>query len=877
MTDVEGSTRHARLLADDWPAVLVRHHLLLREAFATAGGRVVNTSGDGALATFASAAEAVIGCVEAQRRLGIEPWPTGTTVRVRMGVHVGRVVEVDGELVGLAIHQAARVAAAGSGGQLLLSGEAARALGEPPPLGLSLIRLGRFRLKDFEQPIALIRVDADCLEVVATDPRAPSAVEGRLPVPRTTLVGRELDLAAIGAAVEASALVTLVGPGGVGKTRLAVEAARHAAPRFGEVVFVDLARVTDPRLVPDLCAGALGLRLEASDPLEALTSGLQGRSCLVVADNCEHVIDAAAEAVAAMLEAGHDVHVLATSREPLSLTVESLRRVEPLDLPVPGATREVAAASPAVRLLLDRLGPRDRPVSDRDLQTAAMIARRVDGLPLAIEFAAGRARSSGVRALENLGDQLRTLRAGRGFPARQQTLAATLDWSHSLLTDEQRAAFRRLAVFRGGFTLDLVATVIDCEPDLATELVLELVDRSLVSSIEAVGRYRFLESVGAYAEERLEEAGEVDETLDRHLAVMVDVATRLGDTTSDPAVLDLLAAEHANFQQALEHALTKEDTVALELAEALSSYWTIRGHLREGAGWLRRSLKLPGGSDHARAGCLVAAAQLAMMAALDDEAQQLANEALELAPTAPVCMRARIIIGSVVSRYDPAQARDLADAVRDEARATGDTVAEMKALQALGAAAQRLEETEQMVDFTGAALSLARQLGDRSSAATLLSNLAAGLSDLGRPDESLVALAEATNLRTELGDTRGLAITLLNRSEVELRLGQNVDALHSALTAARTLIAVGEARPVPAACINAAGALLRLGRESDAARLLAALAPEIDRLPAAHQREFHDICASLGDGPSGLLDQAWTEGTHMTVGEVIERIDITGD
>ncbi len=475
-TDIEGSTNLARTLGDRWPGVLEQHHDILRTAIREAGGIVIRTEGDAFFAVLASAVDAIAACAEAQRRLAAHRWPDEGPVRVRMGMHTGEGrLGSDQEYVGLDVHRAARIAAAGHGGQVLISEATEALVGDKRPDGVSIRDLGPHRLKDFDEPQRILQL---VIEGLSSEfpPIRTLEIPTNLPVRLTSFVGRDGEVAQVAGLLESARLVTLTGPGGTGKTRLAVEAASGVLDRFPDgVFFVDLAPITDPALVPSAVLTAVGPRGGAGplSELERLQIELRDREILLVLDNFEQVIDAA-PAVGAILAAAQRIRVLATSRSPLRLEGEREIPVAPLDLPgaaAPLPPRDLYRFE-AVALFAERATAVD-PGFAIDEDNAAVIVeicRRLDGLPLAIELAASRLRVlSPAAMLERLDRGLPLLSGGpRDRPGRQRTLRDAIDWSYRLLPPAVASLFQLLCVFAGGFTIPAAESI--CGPDGALEV-----------------------------------------------------------------------------------------------------------------------------------------------------------------------------------------------------------------------------------------------------------------------------------------------------------------------------------------------------------------------------------------------------------------------
>jgi predicted ATPase/class 3 adenylate cyclase len=522
-TDIEGSTsmleRH-RVAAG---AAFARHHDLLRAAVEAEGGVVFETVGDAVYAAFARPVDAIRSSVAIQHALEAEDWGEVGALRARIAVHSGAVEARGRHYFGPALFESARLQSLAHGGQTLTSAATSALAGADLTDGISLRAMGTHRLKDLLSPLEVFQVDAPGLPDRFPPLRAATAAPTNLPTDPTAFIGREGDLAAVSALLEEHRFVTLVGPGGAGKTRLAVESGlRHLADSPEGAWIAELAPITDPDFVLATIADLWNLRsIDRADLDDVIARHLAPRQLLLIVDNCEHLLDTIAPLVDRMLRSSAGLSVIATSREPLGIAGEAVYRVPSLSLPEESGD---PMDSESVRLFLDRarLVRPDFSPTDDELTAVRRICRRVDGMPLALELAAARLRSlSPVELAQRLDRSFHILTGGsRTALPRQRTLEATIGWSHDLLSDPERAVFRRLAAFAGGF--DIAAAEAVCagngvEDSDVLDLLDSLVLKSLVLTLHGPSsRFRMLEPIRQYAQEALAAAGEADETRRAH-------------------------------------------------------------------------------------------------------------------------------------------------------------------------------------------------------------------------------------------------------------------------------------------------------------------------------------------------------------------------
>ncbi|CAA9576383.1 MAG: Transcriptional regulator, AfsR family, partial [uncultured Thermomicrobiales bacterium] len=596
-TDVEGSTARWERDRPTMAAAVDRHLALLRQAVAAHGGVPFKTVGDAVQAAFPSAPRAVAAALDAQRALLAEDWSAVGGLPVRMALHAGEAApDGRGDYLAPTLNRLARLLSTGHGGQVLLSQAVQQLARGALPEGAALRDLGEHRLRDLLEPERVFQLLHPELPEAFPPLRSLAGRPHNLPMQPTPFLGREREVAEVTGLLRRgeARLLTLAGPGGVGKTHLALAAAAELLDAFPDGAwFVDLAPLADPALVPTAVATALGLR-EAGGrpPADAAANHLRDKAALLVLDNWEHLLGAA-PFVADLLAACPRLAVLATSRAPLRLRGEREHPVGPLALADPAADAAALAGSEAVALFVERARA-VKPgfaLDETNAVAVAGIVRRLDGLPLAIELAAARVRVLAPPALlARLDRALPLLTSGpRDAPARQRTLRDAIAWSHGLLSPDERDLFRRLAVFVGGFTLEATEAVADLGGELDALGGLEgLAEDSLLRPAEGPGgepRFTMLATVREFAREQLEASGEAAVAHGRHAAFFTVLAESAAPELTGPdqgAWLARLEAEHDNLRAALVWAEGHEPESCLRLAGALWRFWYARGHLAEG-------------------------------------------------------------------------------------------------------------------------------------------------------------------------------------------------------------------------------------------------------------------------------------------------------
>jgi predicted ATPase/class 3 adenylate cyclase len=781
-SDIEGSTKLVQRLGLRFKDLLERHEALVREAYGGTGATEVRTVGDAFFIVFPTADAAVKAAVAAQRAHATEPWPEDGVIRMRVGLHTGLATRGGDDYVGIDVHLAARIAGASHGGQIVVSDQTRTLLREPGD-GIDLRDLGDHRLKDVGS-LRLWQVVAPGI-AERFPPLASLEVPTNLPADATDFIGREREVGEIRDLVRASRLVTLTGPGGTGKTRLSLRVAREVTPEFPHgVFFVPLEPIRDPALVPATIAHALDLPEEASrSASEVLKERLRDRSTLLVLDNFEQVTGAA-PMVGDLLKAAPRVRCLASSREVLHVYGEQ-------EYPVP-----VLSDEDALTLFTQRAqmaNPRFA-LTEVTREVARAIVARLDRLPLAIELAAARMKVFSIEALlTRLEKSLSVLTSGaRDLPERQRTLRGAIAWSYDLLSEGERAIFRRLGVFVGGCRIETAERV--CDPDGVLDVTVvdalpAFVDKSLLRcDADADGETRFtmLLTIREYALERLNEAGETADARRRHaewVLALAEEAKPVLTAGEDAPIIARLAEEHDNVRAAIAWALdTGEAGIGMRIAEGIWRFWQQRGHLAEGRALLERLLALPAAAAPTveRAKGLAAMAGLAYWQSDFAPLPSAYKEALEI--------HRRVSTGSDLAEavYNAAfvgftegdipAARRYLEEGRDLYAAAGDASGVSAANEALAALFFRTQDTPAAVAAQSAVVAHRRSQRNAFRLVDSLTLYSLLLLESERTDEGLRTAREGLALARERGNVAGTIGFLLILARHAVGKGRPADA-----------------------------------------------------------------------------------------------------
>ncbi len=915
-TDIEGSTRLWEQEGERMPAALAGHDALSRAAVEGNRGTIVKMTGDGMLAAFDDPLDAVNAIVGLQLALGDAGATNGIPFRVRCGLHLGVVERRNDDVFGSQVNRAARIMGAAHGGQALLSQAVVDQVRDRLPPSVSLVDLGGVRLRDLATTEHVYQLAHPDLRRDFPALRSLEETPNNLPLQVTSFIGRERELADIKRLLGGTRLLTLLGMGGLGKTRLSLQVGADALDKYPDGVwFVDLAPIMDPALVPNAAAQVLGVREEPGKALtQTLCAYVKEHKLLLILDNCEHLVAACANLANALLLGAPDVKIVATSREALHIRGEQTYPVLPLAAPDRNAGVEALLRSEAVQLFVERaqLQKPNFALTERDAPAVAEICARLDGIPLALELAAARMRSLTVNDINTrLHDRFKLLTGGsRVALERQQTLRALVSWSYDLLHEQEQMLLDRLSVFAGGFDLEAAEVVCSAEPlasDDVIDLLRSLVEKSLVMVDEGHGisryglletirefarehltkRYDMLGTVREFAQERLVDRDDVAATASRHCNYYLDFAKKARQELSGPDQGEWTArleTELDNLRAAIALALGGgvDPVIAVKFEVALMRFRILRGYSTEARNNVRAALLLPGINEPnaARAHALYVGGVLATNQSDRAEATRMLGECLEIrrglgAPRETAA--ALSTLATLHLQYDDiAKAREYEEEAIGIFRDLGDRIGEGIGLQTLGEISVRQADYEGAMRLFGECLEIAQSTGDQELESDCERQLGDLALSVGDPASAQACFARSLEVCREANDKRGEAIALWRLGRTDLALGDFEPASRNLAEALRALRAF-EMNAEVIGCLEDYARYLRYeGRIEYAIQVSAAASAVRDALAlprsaaaeAGRQSELAALRAALGDAE---FDRAWSTGRRWTLDKAIER------
>lgn len=897
-SDIEGSTRMWEEDSHAMSQALTRHDALVRKAIEDEGGHIFKTFGDSFCAAFDTAYHALNAAFAAQQALGAETWPTPLDVRVRMALHTGAAEARDGDYFGPPLNRVARLLSVGYGGQVLISLVTEELVRDNLPQGCTLRSLGEHRLRDLGRSETIFQLFGPRLsgEFPALKTLDNPTLPNNLPLQLTSFIGREKEIGDVIALLQKSSLVTLVGTGGAGKTRLALQVAAEILEEFPDGVWqVELAPVREPDLVARTALQVLGIPDKPGQTLtQALVDGLKAKRLLIVLDNCEHLLPASSQVVSALRRACSGVRVLATSREPLGVSGEQTFRVPSLSLPSPKAAVSLQNVGQfeAVRLFVER-AMLVKPNFELTTQNAAVLSQvctRLDGIPLAIELASARVRTMPVEDINaRLDNRFRLLTGGdRSALPRQQTLRALIDWSYELLSESERLLLTRLSVFVGGWTVETAAEVCSSEGMEDWEvfdLLSSLVDKSLVvAAVQSdAARYHLLETVRQYCMERLQESGEAATFRARHRDVFMELAEEAENQLTGPDQrrwLEVLECEHDNLRAALAWSAESQDGAipGLRIAAALGKFWLQRGYWTEGRQHLERALSREWKTVMLEPGirATLAAGRIAISQGAYAAARTMLTEILELCRVTgnrAGAGDALHFLGVLAfSEGEFIQARPLLEDALEIYEKLGDKRRIAAVLNNLGNTTGQQEDYAAARPIFEKSLRICREIGDKRGTLVALCNLGNGALD-----NREYALAKALNeesfeLCKELGDRMAMSVLLGNMGELAFLLEDYEGSKRFFSDGVRLATELGDSIGVAYGLEGFASLAQVAGHGERAARLWGAAsalreasgAPIEPRDRVLYERQVEQTRSALGD--SGF-EHAWNEGAKLSASE----------
>jgi len=893
-SDIEGSTQRWETNREAMKAAVARHEQQMRAAIAEHGGYIFKTLGDAFCCAFPTAPQALAAAVEAQLALGKEDFSSVGGLRVRMGLHTGYAEERNGDYFGPAVNRVARLMSIGHGGQVLLSGVTRELAHSELPTGAALSDLGSHRLKDLTEAEQVWQLTVAGLPAEFPPLKSLDTLPNNLPIQRTTFVGRDHDVTEVKELISRHRLLTLVGSGGVGKTRVALQVGADLLDHYPDGVwFADFAPITDPELVSSVIAQVLGMNQQEGKRVdESIPAWLKRKKLVLILDNCEHVLDTVAAIAALVIGTAPDVRIVNTSRQVLDISGEEVFRVPSLDVPhtIADLTPAAVAEFGAVALFVDRARSVDKSftLTEATAPIVADICRRLDGIPLAIELAAARVKVLSVPNLaQRLNERFKLLTGGsRDVLPRQKTLGALIDWSYDLLTPQEQMLFLRLGIFAGGFALEAATRV--CGGDGLDEieildLLASLADKSLVVA-DTSGeqeRYHLLESTRAYALEKLD-ANERERLARAHAEYFSALAREASDRYGAGSTVAWLAdaeRELDNFRAALEWGLTQGHDAALvaAIAGGLEQFWYRNGLAVEGRYWIERALERVDSEEHPLTAARLWYAQSWLFSG--KRASESAERAIALYESAgdlrgAAHARATLAYSLLqTGRLDEADA--LITRALSEMREYKDKPGIAKCLRYRAAILGNQGARAEARDLYDKALAILREVGDEIGLGLVHANVGEYEFAAGHPREALKAATEGLSLR-RAKDKDAQATSNCNSAAYQIALEDFPGAQSSAREALRLAREIQNAYTTAISLQHFASLGALQGKAQNAARLMGYVDGRYAELGATREptekwcydRTMVALREHLGDGEIQKLE---AEGASWSEDQAVEE------
>ena len=899
-TDIENSTPLWEQHPEVMKSALAKHDSLLQKVIDLNNGQIIKTTGDGIHAVFSTAIDAINASLDAQREFQISEISetSEVSIRVRMGIHTGEAELRDGDYYGGTLNRAARIMGIGHGGQILISETTLQIAREHLSKDVSALDLGQHQLKGLSNPEKIYQISTPDLQGEFPALKSQTYATNNLPAQLTSFIGRERELAGAKNRLENARLLTLIGPGGTGKTRLSIKLASQLQPDFEDGVWlVEFAPISDPSLIVQTIAHTLDIRESPGTPLHTLMHDyLRGKQLLLILDNCEHLVEASARVADELLRVAPNVKIIASSREALGINGETVYRVPSLSLPGQAeVTKDAAMGFESVQLFVDRASASKRnfQLSDENAASVAQICSRLDGIPLAIELAASRITVfSPEQIARRLNDRFKLLTGGsRTALPRQQTLRALIDWSYDLLSEDERALLRRLSVFSGGWTFEAAETI--CDSVDVFEHLPQLVNKSLVTVNDEgdEARYFLLETIRQYARDKLLENDEGKGTRDRHLAYYLEMAE-----TAQPELLrrahemewlERLENEYDNIRTAVEWGLSNDPFAVARMVYLLLFFMMTKSHAGEGRRWAEEALKqIDDGrsltaEENKQKGRLLASLSILSFSMGDNQAAvREADQAVTLLRPANDEWYLALTLGFQAAAHFLSGSADIAITAMDEAIRLGEELGDKYVLGAVLSSSSRVAAFAKG-DFAKAkamhdrACELLKEHGNRwTYAITLygLGNIAIALRDF---ETARKKFKLAMQIMQELGSKRNVVMVKSDLAHI-LRLEENFsEAISSYRETIREWQGIGHRAAVAHQLESIAFISKALEQADRASRLFGAaqaLREKIEIGMTAQEREVYDreVADLRGNMDEKVFASLWAEGRSMTMEEAIE-------